>query len=239
MARPETPLTGPPHRRALASHLREMRALAGVTYAEMAGHHTGIPQATLKRAASDRGGVPKWPVVWAYRDACIDLSNDDWDVIVHGINLSDLWVKARMEERDTLRLKAPRPQYVADRADLSHALYALYEHKGAPPLRYLQHRAGGAAHLPLSTAARIVNRQALPADAHQCLAFLRGCGVEDKHQQAWLDAWFKAMRNKKITDISKESLDDEIRRIARDTIEMTLQSPQNERDRAAAIRALA
>jgi hypothetical protein len=210
-----------------------MRALAGVTYAEMAAHPTGIPQATLKRAASDRGGVPKWPVVWAYRDACIDLSNDDWDVIVHGLILSDLWVKARMEERDTLRLKAPRPEYVADRADLSYALYALYEHKGAPPLRYLQHRAGGAAHLPLSTAARIVNRQALPADAPQLMAFLRGCAVADESQQSWLDAWVKVMRRNKIIDISKETINEEIRRIARDTIEMmTLQSPQKERERS-------
>ncbi|WP_371558686.1 hypothetical protein OG416_38845 [Streptomyces longwoodensis] len=234
MARLETPLTGPPRRRALASQLRKMRALAGVTYAEMAGHHTGIPQATLKRAASDRGGVPKWPVVWAYRDACIDLSNDDWDVIVHGANLLDLWVKARMEERGTLRLKAPRPQYVADRADLSQALHALYEHQGAPPLRYLQHRAGGAVHLPLSTAARIVNRQALPADVRQFMAFLRGCGVEDKHEQAWRDAWFKARRSKTIIDMSKETLKDEIRRIAREAVEqatITLEGLQEERER--------
>lgn len=236
MARPESPLTGPPHRTALASHLRQMRALARVTYAEMAGHPTGIPQATLKRAASDRGGVPKWPVVWAYRAVCIDLSNEDqnWNVMVHAIDLSGLWVKARMEERDTLHLKPPRPQYIADQADLSQALYTLYEHKGAPPLRDLQHRAG-AVHLPLSTAARIVNRQALPADAPQLLAFLRACAVDGESQQPWLDAWFKVMRSKKIIDISKETLNDEIRRIARDTIEsITLGVvTENERGRVA------
>ncbi|MGQ4363528.1 hypothetical protein [Streptomyces sp. SAS_272] len=84
--------------------------------------------------------------------------------------------------------------------------------------------------------ARIVNRQALPADAPQFLAFLHGCGVEDKHEQVWLDAWFKAMRSKNLIDMSKESLRDEIGRIARDTFErvsITVRPSQEEPERAA------
>ncbi|MET7312300.1 hypothetical protein ACWD7C_36650 [Streptomyces sp. NPDC005134] len=104
----------------------------------------------------------------------------------------ELWVKARMEQRGTLQLKKPRPEYIADRADLSHGLYALYEHAGAPPLREVQERRG-AVYLPLSTLARIVGRQTLPADEQQLLAFLHGCHVDsEKQEEKWVKALTKA-----------------------------------------------
>ncbi|PWI05121.1 hypothetical protein DIZ27_41330 [Streptomyces sp. NWU339] len=102
-----------------------------------------------------------------------------------------------MEGRHTLHLKKPRPEYIADQADLSRALHALYEHAGAPPLREIQSRAGGAMHLPLSTLARIVSREALPADERQFLAFLAGFGVEGEERQTkWRMAWNKVSKHK-------------------------------------------
>ncbi|KPH99490.1 hypothetical protein OK006_8437 [Actinobacteria bacterium OK006] len=96
-----------------------------------------------------------------------------------------------MEERGTLHLRSPRPEYIADQADLSHALYALYERAGAPPLRQVQQRGGEPIHLPLSTLARIVNRQTVPADQKQYSAFLAGCGVPSEQRPKWLAAWGK------------------------------------------------
>ncbi|MFD3890537.1 hypothetical protein [Streptomyces microflavus] len=127
-----------------------------------------------------------------YRGICSELAGDnEWNVIAHGLDLEELWVMARREERNTLRFRKPHPQFIRDRADLSYALYVLYECQGAPPLRAVQELAGGAVHLPLATAARIVQRQALPADVKQYLAFLKGCAVAKRHVQAWLDAWDK------------------------------------------------
>ncbi|MGF0174559.1 hypothetical protein ACQF36_29890 [Streptomyces sp. Marseille-Q5077] len=97
-----------------------------------------------------------------------------------------------MEQRGTLHLKSPRPEYIADQADLSHALYALYERAGAPPLRQVQQRGGGQVHLPLSTLARIVNRETLPADQNQYMALLTGCGAPKEQRAKWHAAWEKA-----------------------------------------------
>ncbi|MFI0813550.1 hypothetical protein [Streptomyces echinatus] len=107
--------------------------------------------------------------------------------------LHDLWVKARMEERGTLKLKKPNLRYVADSADLSQALRALYEYAGAPSLREIQQHSGEPLHLPLSTLARIVNRETIPADERQLVALLRGCQVQDEQHAGWKAAWRKAM----------------------------------------------
>ncbi|EKX65586.1 hypothetical protein [Streptomyces ipomoeae] len=216
MGRPESPLTGPPRRIALAAHLREMRDLAGITYAEMALHPLLIPEATLKRTASDRGGVPRWHRVEEYRDICIDLADKEvsWKVMTRGMQLRTLWVAARMEERGTLHLPRPRPQFVVDQADLSHALYSLYEHQGAPPLRELQELAGGAVHLPLTTAARVVKRQTLPADEKQYTAFLRGCRVHDRRQPDWFRAWEKVVLSKHRHTAPMDEWSDEHRHTA-------------------------
>ncbi|MFD4955811.1 helix-turn-helix domain-containing protein [Streptomyces sp. NPDC058451] len=190
MGRPEGPLTGPPHRRQLARHLRELRAEAGVTYDEMAAV-AAVSPATLKRAASG-AALPKWLTVMHFCIACFAAATPHSRPIPKVAELEKLWRTARMEERGTLHLKNPRPEYIADQADLSHALYALYERAGAPPLRQVQHRGGGPLHLPLSTLARIVNRETLPADQKQYLAFLMGCGVPEEQRAKWLAAWKKS-----------------------------------------------
>ncbi|MFK0026029.1 helix-turn-helix domain-containing protein [Streptomyces sp. NPDC090798] len=190
MGRPEGPLTGPPHRKQLARYLRDLRAASGATYDEMAAV-IGVSPATLKRAAS--GAVlPKWLTVMQFCIACFSAAAPHARPVPKVPELERLWRRARMEERGTLHLKSPRPEYIADQADLSHALYALYERAGAPPLRQLQHQGGEPLHLPLSTLARIVNRQTLPADEKQYVAFLAGCGVPSEERPKWLAAWGKA-----------------------------------------------
>lgn len=203
MARPESPLDCPPRRRALAEGLRSARAAAGVTYAEMAAHQLGLPEATLKRIASGNGGVPKWHKVQTYVTICFALSAHRSVAFMENLpDLHGLWVLARQEERGTLGIKPLAPEFVRDRGDLSYALYALYERVGAPSLRDLQAAAGGSMHLPLTSAARIVTRQTLPADTEQHKAFLAGCGItEGKRLQyrQWLDAWYKVMLGERIS----------------------------------------
>ncbi len=201
MGRPESPLTGPPNRVALATLLREMRASSGVTYAEMARHPDyRIPEATLKRTASDRGGVPRWHRVEEYRDICIDLAPTapQWMRTPAGSRggLIRSWALARREERGTLHLPPPRPKFVADEAELSRALYLLYEYRGAPSLRDLQKLSERAFHLPLTTTARIVKRDTIPADGDQFIAFIRGCGIKGRRATDWIDAWSRVIFKK-------------------------------------------
>ncbi|MDX3772357.1 MULTISPECIES: hypothetical protein [unclassified Streptomyces] len=195
MGRPENPLAGPPYRRKLALHLR---TAANVTYEQMASA-ADASAATFKRTAS---GVitPKWSRVSEFCLAIHRAENPESRVPKGYFELRDKWVVARMEQRGTLYLKQPRPEYIVDKADLSHALYALYEHTGAPPLRDVQERAGGPEHLPLSTLARIVRRQTLPADTNQFIAFLRGCSVHERPlYEKWLKAWSKVVSEAEIT----------------------------------------
>ncbi|MYX99920.1 hypothetical protein GT045_35290 [Streptomyces sp. SID486] len=47
---------------------------------------------------------------------------------------------------------------------MSRALEVVWEQAGAPSLRELKERSGNPLALPVSSAARIVNRDAIPAD---------------------------------------------------------------------------
>ncbi|MCD9904223.1 hypothetical protein LUR56_37745 [Streptomyces sp. MT29] len=150
--------------------------------------HVKVSPATLKRAASGKS-VPTFAVAMAFCVACmVHRRSGPFDVG----ELQDLWLRARMEERGTLRLRKPKLEYIADTADLSQALRALYEHAGAPSLRRIQKNAGGAEHLPLTTLSRIIGRETLPVDLAQFKAFLRGCSVSsDEMQEGWVKAWRK------------------------------------------------
>ncbi|MFD9403514.1 helix-turn-helix domain-containing protein [Streptomyces sp. NPDC060011] len=200
MARPEAPLNCPPRRHQLASVLREARARTGATYADMAARGGNISPATLKRTASGDGPVPKWANVQTYYTLCAALSDGETltGLATEAGNLRGYWVQARKEERGTLRLRAPRPEYVRDEADLSRALYVLYENAGAPSLRELQRKAGGPVHMPLTTAARIVARQALPSDTPQFKAFIEGCSVPERKIKTWMDTWYRVMSKKRV-----------------------------------------
>ncbi|MFF1810740.1 hypothetical protein ACFVXW_16690 [Streptomyces sp. NPDC058251] len=67
----------------------------------------------------------------------------------------------------------------------------LYENAGAPSLRELRERSGNILALPVSSAARIVNRETIPADAPQLKAFLTGCGLPAEQHGPWERAWKK------------------------------------------------
>ncbi|KQX77091.1 hypothetical protein ASD48_38590 [Streptomyces sp. Root1310] len=170
-----------------------MRASAGLTYITMAAHPNSPSPATLKRTAGGLS-VPTWQQISAYCSLCANVI-DAREAARMLQQVSYLWKRARMEQRGTLALRGRPPALIVDRAHLSLALFVLYEREGAPPLRTIQRRGGGAVRLPLSTAARIVNRQALPADKNQLIAFLEGCRVPAQQQGQWEKAWSKVMRS--------------------------------------------
>ncbi|MER7338586.1 helix-turn-helix transcriptional regulator [Streptomyces sp. NPDC000075] len=182
MGRPELPVDSTsPDRGLLASRLRELRRSARLTYDELAVK-TSLSPATLKRAASGRS-VPSWDTVEAFAGVC----GGDLDAV------RALWENARITGRGRLReLRRPgSPELITTRGALSEALEYFYERAGAPSLRRLQELAGGRHLLPVSSAARIVGRQALPASRQQCAAFLTACGITGSRLERWADAFVR------------------------------------------------
>ncbi|MEU3830447.1 helix-turn-helix transcriptional regulator [Streptomyces sp. NPDC029080] len=146
-----------PARGRLAEHLRGLRDAAGMTYETLA-RCTDLSPATLKRAASG-AVVPRRATVDAYVEGC----GGEPDAVRAA---DELWRQARIEERGRLvQLRAPHPELIGDEGDLSRALEVVWEQAGAPSLRELKERSGNPLALPVSSAARIVNRDAIPADA--------------------------------------------------------------------------
>ncbi|MFD4919287.1 helix-turn-helix domain-containing protein [Streptomyces virginiae] len=186
MPRPEKPIreAGPDLTR-LAQHLRDCRRTARLTYDELA-ERTGKSASTLKRAASGES-IPERQTVIAFVLGCVD--GDGQIPIMNGALY--WWAEARIAERGKLH-QMPRPVHptlITTKGELSLALAHFYEATGAPSLRDLQLWAGGAHLLPLSTAARIVNRQALPASPQQLEAFLTACRVDKLNRHRMLKAW--------------------------------------------------
>ncbi|MFF3679847.1 helix-turn-helix domain-containing protein [Streptomyces sp. NPDC002120] len=187
MGRPELPVDHTlPERGELAAALRQIRTLAGLSYDELADR-TGLSAATLKRATSGRT-VPAEETVTAFATAC---GGDPVDA------LHRLWLNARIADRGRLaQLRKPaRPRFVDGRRELSAALEYFYEVAGAPPLRRLVDLAGGAHLLPVSSAARIVKRQALPVSRQQMMAFLTACGITGQELDRWGDAFEEITQN--------------------------------------------
>ncbi|MFD7283807.1 helix-turn-helix domain-containing protein [Streptomyces sp. NPDC059862] len=184
MGRRERPVDrSRPVRGRLAEHLRSWRESAGVTY-ETLGRRTGLSPATLKRAASG-AVVPRRATVEAYVEGCGGGQNE-----VRAAE--ELWRQARIEERGRLaQLRAPRPELIGDAGDLSRALEVVWEQAGAPSLREIRERSGNPLALPVSGAARIVNRDTIPADEQQLQAFLTGCGIPPEQHTPWLTAFTK------------------------------------------------
>ncbi|MEW2490882.1 helix-turn-helix transcriptional regulator [Streptomyces sp. NPDC048411] len=185
MGRRENPVDhSRPARGRLAEYLRLRRQSTGMTYQELA-RLTGLSPATLKRAASG-AVVAKHTTVEAYVEGCGGGPGAVRDA-------GELWRRARIEERGRLaQLHAPRPEFISDAADLSRALEVVWEQAGAPSLRDIRDRSGNPLALPVSSAARIVNRDAIPADEQQLKAFLTGCGIPPEKRTAWTAAFAKA-----------------------------------------------
>ncbi|MEU8452825.1 helix-turn-helix transcriptional regulator [Streptomyces globisporus] len=185
MGRRENPVNhSRPARGRLAAYLRLRRQSAAMTYRELA-RATGLSSATLKRAASGTV-VPRHTTVEVYVEGC-------GGGVAQVQYAGELWRHARIEERGRLSgLHAPRPELISDAADLSRALEVVWEQAGAPSLRDIRDRSGNPLALPVSSAARIVNRDAIPADEQQLEAFLAGCGVPPDKHAAWTAAFAKA-----------------------------------------------
>ncbi|MGW7064576.1 helix-turn-helix domain-containing protein [Streptomyces sp. NPDC054904] len=180
MGRPELPVDHTvPARGALAAVLRKVRHTAGLSYDELAAR-TGVSATALKRAASGRH-VPARETLTAIAKTCHTSEKA----------LEDLWQDARIADRGRLKqLQRPAsPELLNSPAAFSAALVYFYERAGAPPLRHLGERAGGAHLLPASTAGRILNQQALPASRQQCIAFLTACGIGPRLRERWADAY--------------------------------------------------
>ncbi|MEU7649154.1 helix-turn-helix domain-containing protein [Streptomyces huasconensis] len=187
MGRREKPVDqSHPARGRLAVHLRGWRKSAGVTYERLA-RLTGLSPATLKRAASG-SAVPRRTTVETYVEGCGGGQE--------AVRAADeLWRQARVEERGRLaQLRAPRPELIGDGGDLSRALEVVWEQAGAPSLREIKDRSGNPLALPVSSLARIVNRDAIPADEQQLQAFLTGCGIPPERHTPWLSAFTKITR---------------------------------------------
>nr|WSW64629.1 helix-turn-helix domain-containing protein [Streptomyces sp. NBC_00998] len=180
MGRPELPVDHTvPERGELAAALRWVRTQAGMSYDELAAK-TGLSAATLKRATSGKT-VPTEETVKTFVSAC---GGD-----LYG--LRRLWLDARIADRGRLaQLHKPAlPQFISGRRELSAALEYFYEAAGAPSLRRLAELAGGTHLLPVSSACRIVNRQALPVSRQQMVAFLAACGLTGRPLALWGDAF--------------------------------------------------
>ncbi|MFE9637178.1 helix-turn-helix domain-containing protein, partial [Streptomyces sp. NPDC006463] len=168
-----------PERGELAAALRWCRAEAGLSYDALA-EKTGLSAATLKRAASGKT-VPAEDTVRTIASACGG----------HPEALRWLWLRARIADRGRLaKLRKPGlPQFIDGRRELSAALEYFYEAAGAPSLRRLAELAGGKHMLPVSSASRIVNREALPVSRQQMIAFLTACGMAGRELDLWADAF--------------------------------------------------
>ncbi|MFF3982289.1 helix-turn-helix domain-containing protein [Streptomyces sp. NPDC055808] len=186
MGRRENPVDFTVRRRGdLAALLRQHRETAGFTYQQLAAL-TRLSAATLKRAASGRT-VPSQSTVEAVITACGGNTDD------HAAALQ-LWRQARIEERRGHRpaRRAPHPELIASRAELSLGLVRLHDLAGSPSLRAMQQRAG-AQWLAISSASRILRRQTLPATEGQMEGFLRACLVPERSRASWLEAWCRVM----------------------------------------------
>ncbi|MER6218521.1 helix-turn-helix transcriptional regulator [Streptomyces sp. NPDC001674] len=163
----------------LAGALRGLRTRAGLSYDELADK-TGLSAATLKRAASGKT-VPTEETVQKFATVC----GGEPDV------LYGFWLSARIADRGRLaQLRKPAlPRFIDGRRELSATLEYFYEAAGAPSLRRLAELAGGTHLLPVSSAARIVNREALPVDRQQMVAFLTACGLTGQSLEQWGDAF--------------------------------------------------
>ncbi|WKE68702.1 helix-turn-helix transcriptional regulator [Streptomyces sp. WP-1] len=193
MGRTENPVLRPTSALGgLACYLRWCKARAGLTNKALA-YRTKYSATTLQRAS---GGavLPTLRVVLAYEAAC-GLADGE---------ARALWLKARRAEgrRDRRRAtsgrpgKAPRPDLIADRADMSHALADLRDRAGLS-YRAMERRVEERpelVQLSRSTAQRILTRQAFPTSQSQLMAVLHACAVPERTWGDWIRAWKKVHR---------------------------------------------
>lgn len=162
----------------LAEHLRQLRNEAAFTNVELA-LQLDVDIVTVRRAASGNS-VPKRQLVEKWAKVC---GKEPEPSVA-------LWRMARYRARRVkLGLSVtplPNPDLVSTPEMLSQALAELYERAGAPSYRRMEELGGKYGVLPRNTARRIVQRQTLPCDEEQFLAFLTACEV--RRPTPWIEA---------------------------------------------------
>ncbi|ATZ29644.1 hypothetical protein SLAV_39405 (plasmid) [Streptomyces lavendulae subsp. lavendulae] len=198
MGRSENPVDySVPERGHLAAQLRESRLSAELTYQQLSVR-SGLSSATLKRAASG-SKTPTEATVVRYLKACGGSGPE----IAAG---KVYWRRARAAERGFVGRSTPSASLIGTQGELSQALVCLYQRDGAPSLREMQRRAGKE-WLAISSASRIINRQALPTTPAQMQAFLRACSVPEKQQGPWLDTWSRLVGPGRFAVVRSERLE--------------------------------
>jgi hypothetical protein len=211
MARPPKPVDRTVHARAeLADFLRHRKEASGMTFDDMAKAAREAQRkdgcmpsaATLKRAACGES-VPAWKTVEIFLHVTITKKERFVGGAVPEAALRrgrELWIRARRATRAPYYVyKAPDPDLISSRADLSRALRDLHAWVGAPSPCEMAASAGRYGELPQSTARRIINGQTLPVNGRQVAAFLKACYMTNVLAMA---AWFAACVRTRFADQS-------------------------------------
>ncbi|MFE2038593.1 hypothetical protein ACFXBB_36305 [Streptomyces scopuliridis] len=194
MGRPDKPVNRTvPARAALAVFLRARKDNAHMTYQEMAervGHRPSA--ATFKRAAAG-ATVPAWATVHAFVKATVteeELFNGENDL--PRSCAWELWLRARRATRAEHYVhKAPDPELITNKTDLSGALRDLHAWAGAPSPREMEAAAGQHGELPHTTAHRIIKGKILPVSRRQTVAYLRACYLDRTEIRRWIDSFIR------------------------------------------------
>ncbi|MFB8247295.1 helix-turn-helix domain-containing protein [Streptomyces sp. NPDC055952] len=168
------------HYARLAEHLTALRGAARLTQRALADA-ANVSRGAVQRAESGTA-PPTAAVLGAYLRACgASPADQDKARRLHALG------RTAQRGNKPRTLKAPAPAFARDARDLGLVLVAVYERAGAPPLRDFDRP--GRARVPLATASRIVNRQALPSSREQLITFLTVCGIPPAAQRPYLDAY--------------------------------------------------
>ncbi|MFI8085290.1 hypothetical protein ACIF6L_31435 [Kitasatospora sp. NPDC086009] len=217
MGRPEKPIPDAASKelRALAQHLRKLRATAGLEFRAMAAHpDSGRYSAiTFQRAASGerirRKGadgkqivageqIPSEKVVEAFTRVCGGDVEKALKLRMEAAR-ADAWRSVRRAYDRALREgrdagdPPPRrisPSEVVRLRDLRTAMRYIHLQAGGPSSRELE-RADPTGHIRHTTLDRVLDHRAKPRLPTPELfeAFLVGCNVAERHRKAWKDAY--------------------------------------------------
>ena len=180
VGRPEKPLStksGPLDE--LASELRDMRELAGLTYCELAAE-TGKVVSTLTSAVAGKR-LPSWSVVRAWVQAC----GGDGDIVLGLYQRACAAAGRSAPARDLAGVVPPDPAAATTAAEFITEMIRLRAWAGIS-LRTLNLRSGG--RLPPSTVSEALCRDRIPR-CELVLDYARACGVRDDAIGEWERSW--------------------------------------------------
>jgi len=178
--RPGKPL-GPDGRPAaeLASELRRMRELSGLTYSQLAAK-TGKAVSTLTAAVAGER-LPSWPVARAWAQAC----GGDGDTVLGLYQRGCVAAGRSAPARDLAGVVPPDPAAATTAAGFITQMIRLRARAGIS-LRTLNRRSGG--RLPPSTVSEALRRDRLPR-LELVLDYARACGIRGDTIGEWERSW--------------------------------------------------